>query len=587
MLREIRLRNLGVIADATLEWSPGLNVVTGETGAGKTMVVSGLGLLLGERADADRVRTGAKSALVEGFVAVPDGYTYPDGVEIEETDEDEDLILSRTVSASGRSRAQVAGRSVPVGVLSEIGHSLVTVHGQADQWRLKRPEEHREVLDAFAGEDVAAIAATYREGFTRLKALRAERRELVVKAQERAQRLAMLEAGIARIDDVAPFPGEDVELAQESERLTHAEDLLGATRGAGGALAGDETAPDEPNALALLAHARASVESAAALDDSLSEYIARIKEVQTLAADVAADLAGYTAGLEMDPERLAAVHSRRAALTALCKAYGPELSDVIAWRERAGVEASELAGSDDRAAAIDAEIEDLTPRVAAAALSLHEARRKAAERLGEAVTQELRHLAMTSASLVVEVSVAESESGLDLGGGRFARPTEHGIDDVTILLSANQGMEPKPVTKAASGGELSRVMLALEVVSSTGAVPTFVFDEVDAGVGGEAAWDIGARLARLAEHAQVIVVTHLAQVAAHADNHLVVEKSQDGAVTESGIRAVTGDERHVELARMLGGVSDSDVAIQHARHLLEAARTNRPGMEVSGASGMK
>jgi len=572
VLREIRIRNMGVIADATLELSPGLNVVTGETGAGKTMVVSGLGLLLGERADADRVRTGEKSALVEGFLDVPGEHVsaaaLADEFDVEAGDE---VILSRSVAATGRSRAQVAGRSVPAGVLARIGHELVAVHGQADQWRLKQPEEHRQILDAFAGPELSELAQRYRDGYVRLKALRAERRELTLKAQERAQRLTMLEAGIARIDEIEPLEGEDVELAAESERLTHAEDLLAASRGAGAAMAGDELSPDEPNALALMAAARSGLESGVTLDADLAPFIERLREVQTLTADLAADVAQYAAAIDMDPQRLQEVHQRRAAITQLLKAYGPELDDVLTWREQAGREAQELAGSDDRIAAIDAEIAGLTPKVGVDALALHDLRRSAAERLGEAVTQELHHLAMGSARLVVEVSIAEADKGLELPDGRLVKPSEHGIDDVTILLSANRGMDPKPVTKAASGGELSRVMLALEVVTSTGSVPTFVFDEVDAGVGGEAAHDIGARLARLAQSAQVIVVTHLAQVAAYADNHLVVHKSHDGAVTESGVAAVTGDARVTEIARMLGGDTTSAVAREHAESLLTAA----------------
>ena len=576
MLKEIRIRNMGVIADATLELSPGLNVVTGETGAGKTMVVSGLGLLLGERGDAGRVRTGEKQALVEGFVelgeAAPASRLLADEYEV---GDDEDLILSRTVAATGRSRAYIAGRSVPVATLGQVGQHLVAVHGQADQWRLKRPEEHREILDAFGGAGLARLVEAYREGYRRLKALRAERRELTQQARERAQRLALLEVGIARIDELEPVEGEDEELAAESERLTHAEDLLAASRAAAGALAGDELNPEEPSVLALLAQARAQLETGAAADATLGEYVTRVREVQTLAADLAADVSMYASNIDMDPQRLAAVHERRAALTQLTKAYGPELADVLSWRESAGREAQELAGSDERLEVIDAEIAGLTPRVAAAASALHDARVKAATKLGKAVTAELAHLAMASARLEVQVAVAQADQGLDLGDGRFARPSEWGVDDVAILLAANKGMDPKPVTKAASGGELSRVMLALEVVTATGQVPTFVFDEVDAGVGGEAAHDIGARLAKLAEHAQVIVVTHLAQVAAFADNHLVVHKSHDGAVTESGVAPVDGAARHAELARMLGGDATSEVALEHAKQLIASTAHRR------------
>lgn len=572
MLREIRIRNLGVIADATLELSPGLNVVTGETGAGKTMVVSGLGLLLGERADADRVRTGQKQALVEGFVDVPADHAVFDALDEMEIDPDEGLILTRTVSANGRSRARIAGQSLPASRLAEAGRRLVAVHGQADQWKLKRAEEHRAVLDGFAGDSIAPLLEQYREAFVKLRELRRERNRLTQQAQERAQRLTMLEAGIERIDELEPTAGEDADLAIESERLTHAEDLLSAASGAAAALAGSEDEPDTPNALGLLAAARQLVESAPVSDEELTGYAARIKEVQTLCADVASDLAQYAARIDLDPQRLAEVHERRAALSAVMKAYGPELEDVLEWRKSAGVEASELAGSDDRLIEIDAQIETLTPQVVRLGLQLHDARLQAAEKLAAAVSEELNHLAMPSAQLSVRVDLALAERGLALDDSRTVKPTEFGFDEVEFLLAANKGMDPKPVTKAASGGELSRVMLALEVVSATGEVPTFVFDEVDAGVGGEAAVDIGRRLAALARHAQVIVVTHLAQVAAFADNHLVVHKSHDDSVTESGIRAVTGEERYAELARMLGGNAELDVALDHAKVLVEQAQ---------------
>ena len=570
VLKEIRIQNLGVIADATLELSPGLNVVTGETGAGKTMVVSGLGLLLGERADADRVRTGQKQAVVEGFLDVPADLTVLGDVDVE-VEPGEDLILTRTVSANGRSRARIAGMSLPASVLADVGHRLVAVHGQADQWKLKRPEEHRAVLDAFAGPSFASQLRQYEAAFVQLKKLRAELRQLTEQAQERAQRLTMLEAGIGRVDEVQPVAGEDVELASEAERLTHAEDLLAATAGAARALAGDETSLEEPNALGLLASARQLIESAPVEDEQLAGFAARIKEVQTLAADVASDVAQYAAGIDMDPERLAQVHQRRAELTALMKAFGPELIDVLTWRANAGREAADLAGSDERIEKVTSEIEELTPAVIQLGAALHEARLEAAERLSKAVTAELKHLAMPSAQLSVSVQYATADRGLQLAEDLTVRPTESGFDTVEILLAANKGMAPKPVTKAASGGELSRVMLALEVVTNSGEVPTFVFDEVDAGVGGEAALDIGRRLAALAKSAQVLVVTHLAQVAAFADNHLVVRKSHDESITESGIVKVTGAERHAELARMLGGDASLDVALEHARALLDQA----------------
>nr|WP_246336385.1 DNA repair protein RecN [Flexivirga oryzae] len=563
VLRELRIQGLGVIDDALLELSPGLNVVTGETGAGKTMVVQGLGLLLGGRSDAGLVRGGADKAYVEGIVELPADHAAVTRAQEAGADVDDELILARTVSGHGRSRAHVGGRSAPVGVLSELGELLVAVHGQADQWRLQRPEQHRVMLDDFGGQPVAKALTAYRALHQQWHATREELHDLTTRARDRAQRLDLLTAALEDIERVAPVPGEDLELAAESDRLTHADALRDGAGTAHDALAGSEAADDAPHVIALVARARQALAGSVDHDAALAGFDDRLRELGVLAADLAGDLASYLADLEVDPARLEQVQLRRAELTALLRKYGESIDEVLVWSKSAAAEAAELAGTDDRIETLHAALAELEPRLDKAASELTKARTRAARKLEKAVTAELAHLAMGSAKLTVQVATDPQHRG------------PHGADDVEILLAANAGSAPRSVAKAASGGELSRVMLALEVVTASGTVPTFVFDEVDAGVGGAAALDIGARLARLAKGAQVIVVTHLAQVAAYADRHLVVRKSSDDHVTASDVTVVDGADRLAELARMLGGVSDSASAREHAQELLDGASGSR------------
>ncbi len=581
MLQEIRIQNLGVIDDAVLELHPGLNVVTGETGAGKTMVVSGLGLLLGARADAGLVRAGARSAAVEGVVDLP--AEHPAAVRAAEAgaDTDDGLVLLRTLSAEGRSRAHVGGRSAPVGVLSEIGEHLVAVHGQADQWRLRQADQHRALLDQYAGEPVATALARYQDLYDEHDRVRRELAELTEAARDRAREVEILQVGLEQIESLDPQPGEDADLRVEDERLTHAEGLRAGAETARALLAGAEeeyAAEATPNVIGAIAEARSALDRAARARPRAAELDRRLADLGYLAADLGADLSGYVSDIELDPARLAWVQQRRADLSGLMRKYGDSVDDVLEWGRKAAARLDVLLNAEDTLAGLGARLEALRSDLGEAAAALTKARREAAAGLATAVTEELAHLAMGKAAVEVSVSDRPADDGLAVPGRqqpvRFAR---HGVDDVEILLAANPGAPARSVAKAASGGELSRVMLALEVVTGargSGEVPTFVFDEVDAGVGGRAALDIGARLAALARHAQVIVVTHLAQVAAFADRHLVVTKSSDGHVTSSGVVQVDGDERLRELARMMAGV-DSDTAVDHAGELLAQAGERR------------
>ena len=578
MLRDITIRGLGVIDEAVLDLAPGLNVVTGETGAGKTMVVTGLGLLLGGRADSDLVRTGADRTSVEGFADL--GADHPALVRAAEAGADvtEGLILARNVAAQGRSRAYLGGRSVPISTLSEVGERLVAVHGQADQWRLRSAEEHRVVLDGFDPE-VGRLVADFQRLYDEHHALVAEADQLRSAARERAREADGLRVALEEIEAVDPQPGEDEELRAEDDRLSHADALRdGATR-AHVLLAGDDSAWDGASggALASLGEAVSALEPWTGHDPALADLHRRLAELSYVASDLTTDVAGYLTDVEVDPARLSWVQERRAELTRLQRKYGETVDEVLAWAQDASRTLLTLEGDDARIEEIEARLAELTPRLGAAGAALHDARSAAAERLGAAVTAELGRLSMPRARLVVGVTTQPHERGLELPSGDRVRYSRNGIDEVDIALAANAGAPPRTVTRAASGGELSRVMLAIEVVTHGGGsstVPTFVFDEVDAGIGGKAGVEVGARLAELAREAQVIVVTHLAQVAAYADRHLVVRKADDGQVAASGVVEVTGDERVRELARMMSG-DESDAAVEHAQQLLDSAQARR------------
>lgn len=567
MLSELRIQGLGVIDDAVLDLHPGLNVVTGETGAGKTMVVTGLGLLLGARADAGLVRSGAGSAVVEGLVDVASDHPAAQRAAEAGADVTDGLVLVRSVSAEGRSRAHVGGRSAPVGVLAEIGEHLVAVHGQADQWRLRQSDQHRAVLDQFGGGPLQKALQAYTEVYDAHQAASAELADLRDQARDRAREIEVLQHGLEQLEQVDPQSGEDVDLRVEDERLGHAEGLRGAASLAHDHLAGTEeyAAEPAPSALERIASARQALAGEVDHDPALRELDRRLADLGYLAADLAADLSSYLTDVEVDPARMAWVQQRRADLTALTRKYGETIDDVLAWGKASAQRLDSLLGSDSRIEALEPEVARLDAERTGAAQALGKARRAAAKRLASAVTGELAHLAMGQAT--VDVAVTSRAPGL----------ARHGGDDVEILLAANPGSPARTVAKAASGGELSRVMLALEVVTGAAGgsdVPTFVFDEVDAGVGGAAALDVGARLAALARHAQVVVVTHLPQVAAYADRHLVVRKASDGHITSSGVHALDGEERLRELARMMAGV-DTGTALDHARELVEETASRR------------
>ncbi|MFE6648922.1 DNA repair protein RecN [Nocardioides sp. NPDC057772] len=583
MLEEIRISGLGIIESSTLELGPGLTVVTGETGAGKTMIVTALGLLLGGRGDAGSVRKGKKAARVEGVI---DARSLPAVVEATEEAggevEEGRVLVARTVAAEGRARAYVGGATVPVATLGSVTAPLVAVHGQSDQHRLLQPRAQRDSLDRFGGETIAKLLAAYGDIHSQLRYVERELDEVTTHARERAQEADLLRFGLGEVEAVTPEPGEDVTLAQEEEKLGYADTLRTAAEQAREALSSEVDAPD---ALGAISAARQALDGVRDHDPDAASLADRLAEVSYLLSDLAADVASYATGIETDPARLSVVSERRAALTALTRKYGETIDEVLAWAETGAKRLLELDSDDDRIEELRGERTRLRAALAEAGLALSAARADAAGALAQAVSDELTGLAMPHARLVVDLRQKETDAPasedephapLKVGSGknaRWLRYGSNGLDEVELLLAANTGSEPRPLHKGASGGELSRVMLAIEVVlAATSPVPTFVFDEVDAGVGGTAAVEIGRRLAHLARTAQVLVVTHLPQVAAFADHHVAVEKTSDGVVTSSGLTVLDDESRERELSRMLAGLTASDTAIAHARELLEVAR---------------
>lgn len=566
MIEEIHIRDLGIITDARLPLEPGFSVLTGETGAGKTMVVTALGMLLGARSDASSVRNGAKNALAEAVIRLPRGHralalAEEAGGTTEEIDEQSsELLLARTVNASGRSRAHVGGCSAPIGTLAQIGQSLVAVHGQSDQLRLKSPAEQRQSLDLYAGEELASLLEKYRENYERYRAAAAELKEVRENSRARALEAQSLQGALEEIAAVTPRAGEEDELKAEMVKLMNVEALRIASATALTALSGSEySSGEEANVMGLLDAARSALQGQASADEELAALEARVNELMILTTDIASDLSSYAASLDVEgPERLAQVQTRRAQLATLMRKYGADIAEVLEWAEESRARLDTLVDDPQRQETLETELVQLRKVLGEQAEELTNLRRAAAQKLADAVSEELTALAMPNASLVVEVAEAEKFS-------------VHGRDTVTFMLAPHRTAVPRPLAKGASGGELSRVMLALEVVlAEVDPVPTFIFDEVDSGVGGKAAIEIGRRLAMLARHVQVLVVTHLPQVAAFADQHILVLKNDDASLSK--VQVLTEEERVVELARMLSGHDQSESAREHARELLEAGR---------------
>ena len=567
MIEEISIRGLGVIGEATLPIGPGFTALTGETGAGKTMVVTALGLLLGERADTAAIRSGSGQAIVEGHWLVDASGSVANRVRNAGGDLDSvpgsdqaGLLLSRSISTEGRSRAAVGGRAAPIGVLNEIGQQLVVVHGQSDQIRLRSTMAQREALDRFAGQDVATVLGNYQSVYSRWQSEQSELDLLIAERDRRSQEAEDLRLAMAEIERVAPQRNEDTELTERADRLTNLEDLRLAAAQAQ-QLVSAQSSDDSSDAVGLLDSAKRQLDRVADHDPALEVIATALGNATFLVSEISSQLATYLSDLDADGGReLEIVQERRADLANLVRRFGPSLDNSIDYLDTGSSRLLELDNDSDRIDALRLEVEQDRSHIVELAAELTRVRARYAAQLSTSVTGELTALAMGGAELTVEVEDRPDYS-------------HTGKDQVAFLLRPHAGSDPRPLGRGASGGELSRVMLAIEVViAASDPVPTFVFDEVDAGVGGASATEIGRRLAILAQSAQVIVVTHLAQVAAFANNHLSVVKDSDGMVTESSVRQLQGEERVAEMARLLSGLPDSESGLTHARELLDLAR---------------
>jgi DNA repair protein RecN (Recombination protein N) len=594
MFDEIRICALGSIDEAVLELHSGLTVLSGETGAGKSSIVRAFGLLAGGRADVGHVRSGRSGAAVEARLMLdPQGAVAARVRECGGELEGGSLIVARTVSADGRSRAFVGGRSVPVGVLAEVVGGLLALHGQSSQLQLRNPGAQRAALDRFAGAPVAKPLQEFRLARERWLQVRRELQSLQAEAGERTREIELLRLGLAEVERVSPIAGEDLDLERELGRLSAVDELRCASETARVHLTGDEDARgDDGGALSALGLASRALDAAKSNDPELEALSSRVHEVCVLAGEVAADLASYAAGVDDDPQRLAAAQERRAQLTRLCRPHATGVDGVLAWAADAARRLAALDPGGQRCSELAVEEAAAAEQMLTSARRLSAARRVAAKSLQRRVSSELAALSMSAARLEVELSAfGASGEAADTPSEAAGRLGVDGGDEVELLFAAGEGMPTRPLAKAASGGELSRVVLALEVVLAAGLGPaSMVFDEVDAGIGGEAALEVGRRLAVLGRSRQVICVTHLPQVAAFADRHLLVAKSGRGAAVHSGVSVLDQPQRVRELSRMLAGVSDSEMARGHAAELLESAASGTgvgAGSALAGAVSTK
>ena len=546
MLVDITIEDLGVIERSAAEFAEGLTVLTGETGAGKTMVVTGLRLLAGGRADASRVRDGAQKAAVEGRFATGRAAA----AEVVESvggvaDENGEYIASRTVSAAGRSRAYLGGRAVPAATLSDFSSHVLTVHGQNDQLRLLAPEQQLAAVDR-SQPSIAKVRDTYTEAFRTWRELAKDYKRRTESRRELAQEVDRLHFAINEIGEVAPEPGEDTELVTLIQRLQDVDTLREAAATALSAVDGDDSYGEAEAASALLG--RASTALVGSSDKELAALGERLSDITSQVSDIAAELGTYLESLPADPNLLEESLRRQQDLKQLTRKYAADIDGVLAWRDAAAEKLDSMDTSAEVLEELKAKVMEAEKQMVAKASALTKARKKAAKNLSKQVTEEIHGLAMPNSALNVEI--------------REAKYSKTGADEVEFQLNG------KPLAGAASGGELSRVMLALEVVLADGDGATMVFDEVDAGVGGRAAVEIGRRLARLATSNQVIVVTHLPQVAAYADSHLHVSKEK----FTSGVSDLSASERVEELARMLAGLDDTETGRAHAQELFDRAQ---------------
>ncbi len=550
MIETLSIRSLGVISSAQLELQPGFTAITGETGAGKTMLLTGLGLLLGERADSSVVRSGEKQLLVEGRIISADPHLQNKLAELGAEVSGGEILINRTVSTDGRSRAAIGGASVPVSTLNSVAQELVTVHGQSEQIRLKSIAKQRDALDEFGGEAIASSLASYSQTYTQFRELEQRLNRMRSSSEQDAFRIAKLKEQIADLERLEPKAGELSTLSEQLARLSNVEGLRLAASEAHELLAGEEL-----DARSQIGRAKRVLESSS--DSKLREIADLAAEATGLINEIALQLSSYLTDLEADPQTLDQLQRRKSELVALERKYGSSIDELVEHLPVLQSQLLDLDNSDEQIEKLEIQLAALESQLSSAAKDLTDQRKKAAKELSKRVSEELGHLAMGDAQLQISITeLTDFEAS--------------GSDRVEFLLANRSGSEPRPLAKGASGGELSRIMLAIELVlAGKSPLPTMIFDEVDAGVGGGAAIELGRRLRELARSTQVIVVTHLPQVAAFADHQIRIFKDSSGGVSASSVSVLSQAEREQELARMLSGNAESEIALSHAKELLE------------------
>ena len=563
-LEEISIRNLGIIEQSELELGRGLNVLTGETGAGKTMILTALALVLGGKSDSALVRHGSDRLVATAQFSV----TANSQEKLDEIGAETDgssLIVTRTVNSDGKSKASCGGVTVPAGTLADVTEPLIEIHGQSANAHIVKPARQRELLDRFGGSTIAKAISEYQEIYGQYLELKERIKAMKASANKRDGEIAELEEFLAAWSKLKAVRDEASSVEDEIKRLSSVEDLRIASSGALSALDAEDS-----GALNLLHSARRFLDAAKGKDSRLEEIAERVAESLFILDDASSDLASYATGLEADPDRLDFLQNRKAEISLFIKRWGgagslDEELLILAAKAKSGKEAiADLKGGDNRIAELESELAKVKKSLLLSAQSLTKARSAAAVSLSTSVTHEIQALSMPHTKFFVEVSSPDYASAL-----KESDFTNLGCDEITMQIQGQIDGPKIALGKGASGGEMSRIMLGLEVViAQSHPVGTYIFDEVDAGVGGKAAIEVGKRLHALAQNAQVIVVTHLPQVAAWADTHFVVRKSSDGSVVQSGVSKLAQSERVEEIARMLAGLEESSSAREHAAELL-------------------
>ena len=581
MLIELSIKSFALIDDLTLQLQPGLSVLTGETGAGKSITIDALSAALGERVSAEMIRSGAAAATVDAvFDAADSPRALAAAREAGLAEEDDPLlVLSRQITP-GRSQCRVNGRPVTLSVLQDISRHLVDVHGQHEHQALIHEENHLEFLDNYGGDKLLDLRRRYEGAYQELREARERLQALRTQSRDRAQRLDILRFQVEEIRQAELRADEETELFAERKRLGSVEKLRELAEEARLLLAGPD---DGLGATGALQEAADNLSRLAAIDVSLAANADELRSAASIASEAEHVLHAYVADLESDPRRLEEIEERLEELSRLKRKYGDTLADVVSYQQRAERELSEIEDLEGQEATLAANLDKTRKLAGAIGWELSAARTKLASRLTKAVTANIKTLGMPAARFAVDVAVAEDPDGLPAPDGALLAASSRGLDQVRFLLSANTGEELRPLAKVASGGELSRIMLAFKSLCSRGTeIPTIIFDEIDTGIGGQTAHQVGEKLADLAHHAQVLCVTHLPQIAGLADHHLHVEKAVTAGRTTVAVRGLSEAERVEELARMLGASEDDAAARLHAEQVLKQASARRAASAAAG-----